>query len=152
MSFFLQTVAVPFWLIVIMIAVMLPTLFRMFMFIYRIKRGDIVKEEQGDVVVWKLRSRPRTAVPKKSSISRQQVKEREQKTQLVQILKILLKEGDKGVLMKTVADRMDANIVNIQHSMRKLIEKNLVDEVVGVSGTKYYLTSHGKEYCRRKAK
>lgn len=84
-------------------------------------------------------------------MSEAEKKQQERKVQLVQILKILLKEGDKGVLMNTVADRMDTSIHEAKHAMNKLMEKNLVEEVASVSGTKYYLTQTGKEYCRRKS-
>jgi predicted transcriptional regulator len=79
-------------------------------------------------------------------------KKHEQKRQIAQILKILLKEGEKGVLMKTVADRIGTSILDAQHAMNKLMEKQMVEEITSVSGTKYYLTEIGKAYCRSKAK
>jgi len=49
------------------------------------------------------------------------------------VLKILLQEGEKGVLMHAIADRMGISITNAKHSMNKLIETKMVEEVVGLS-------------------
>lgn len=152
MSFLSQTVSIPLWLLIGMIAIMLPTLVKLVKLGYRIKQGELVKEEQGDTVIWKVQNRVRTAKPKKRSSGKNDDKEREKKAQLAQILKILLKEGEKGVLMKTIADRMEVSILDAQHAMKKLIDKNMAEEVVSVSGTRYYLTQVGKDYCRRKAR
>lgn len=152
MSFLSYTLSIPLWVFLIMLAFMAPTLIRLARLAYRIKRGELVKEEQGDTVVWKVQNRVRAPKAGKHSSDREDEKKRETKERLAQILKILLKEGDKGVLMKSIADRMDISMVNAQHAMKMLIDRQLVEEVTGVSGTKYYLTEAGKEYCRRKAK
>ena len=79
-------------------------------------------------------------------------KEQDDKQNLVQVLKILIQEGDRGVLMQTIADRMGTNRSNTQQAMQKLVKNKMVDEVIGVSGTKYYLTQQGRDYCKQKAK
>lgn len=152
MSFLSYTLPIPLWLFLIMLAFMAPTLIRLARLGYRIKRGELVKEEQGDTVVWKVQNRVRAPKAGKRTSDREDEKKRETKERLAQVLKILLKEGDKGALMKTIADRMDISMVNAQHAMKMLIDRQLVEEVTGVSGTKYYLTEAGKAYCRRKAK
>jgi predicted transcriptional regulator len=68
------------------------------------------------------------------------------------VLKIMLKEGEKGVMMQTIADRMGTNLTKAKQAVTKLVDKKMVDEVVGVSGTKYYLTPLGKDYCQRKTR
>lgn len=104
------------------------------------------------MVVWKIKSRKPAAAPGKPAADLNKEKEREKKDELVKVLKVLLKEGDKGVMMQTIADRMGINTTKAKHAMSKLVDKKLVDEVVGVSGTKYYLTQLGKDYCRSKAR
>lgn len=141
----------PVWLLILMIVVMLPSMFSLFKLIYFFKRSEIVKEENSGVVVWKVRSRKPAASSAKKAAEKAEAKSREQKTELVQVLKILLKEGDKGVRMQTVADQMGTTISRVQKAMNSLLENKLVDEVVGASGTKYYLNQLGKDYCRRKA-
>ncbi|TDY00580.1 hypothetical protein [Thiohalophilus thiocyanatoxydans] len=154
MSFLLYSVPIPLWLLILMIAVMAPTLIKLGKLAYRLKQGEIVREEEGDTVVWKVQNRVRAPKTPRGASDQEQAKEkeREKKAELAQILKILIKEGEKGVLMKTIADRMGISMIHAQHAMQKLMDKNMVEEVTGVSGTKYYLTQAGKEYCRRKAR
>lgn len=152
MALFTESVSIPLWILIIMIGIIVFPLVQLLMLLYRYVQGDIVKEEHSDMVVWRVKSRKRPATPKKKSEDIAREKEREKKTDLALVLKVLLKEGDKGVLMQTIADQMGTSTTNAQHAMQKLIDNKLVDEVVGVSGTKFYLTQAGKEYCRRKAK
>jgi len=152
MSFFSASVTIPVWFLIMMNIIVLLLLAKLFSLIYRYKQGDIVKEEHSDMVVWKIKNRKPPAAPSQSSANMTEEKAGEKKDEIVKVLKILLKEGEKGVLMQTIADRMETNVANAQHAMTKLVDNKLVDEVVGVSGTKFYLTQEGKDYCRRKAK
>ncbi|VAW93696.1 hypothetical protein MNBD_GAMMA21-3050 [hydrothermal vent metagenome] len=151
MSFFSATVTIPIWFLIMMNVIVLLLLAKLFWLLYRYKQGDIIKEEHSDMVVWKIKNR-KSSRPSKSSTPVDEDKDIEKKEELIKVLKILLKEGDKGVMMQTFADRMGVNTTHAQHAMSKLVETKMVDEVVGVSGTKYYLTQSGKDYCRRKAK
>jgi predicted transcriptional regulator len=152
MSFLMQSVSIPVWFLIMMNIIVILLLAKLFLLVYRYKQGDIIKEEHSDMVVWKVKNRKRAASPgKKSDASAKQI-EREKKAELVFVLKILLKEGEKGVRMQTIADKMGTSITKAQHAMNKLVDKKMVDEVVGVSGTKFYLTQLGKDYCRSKAR
>jgi predicted transcriptional regulator len=152
MSFFLQSVSIPMWFLIMMNVIVVLLLAKLFWLVYRFNRGEITKEEHSDMVVWTVRNRKRPASPNKLPPNPDEEKEREKKEELVQVLKVLLKEGDKGVLMQTIADRMGTNIAKARHAMDKLVDNKMVDEVVGVSGTKFYLTQQGKDYCRSKAR
>ena len=132
--------------------IMALLLLKIFSLVYRFNRGDIVKEEHSDMVVWKIKTR-KPAVPSTKPVDNvADEKEREKKEEVVQVLKILLKEGEKGVMMQTISDRMGTNTTKAKQAMTKLVDKNMVDEVVGISGTKYYLTQIGKDYCRSKSR
>ena len=122
MSLFSETVSIPVWLLLLMIVGMIPLFVKLYKLSDRFRRGDIVKEEHGDVVLWKLRTIKRSAAA----------------------------EGDKGMLLQSVADQMKSGTSKVQQAMQPLIDKKLVEEVVGVSGTKYYLTQLGKNYCASK--
>jgi predicted transcriptional regulator len=152
MSFLAQSVSMPIWLLIMMNIVMVLLLLKVFSLVHRFNRGDIVKEEHSDMVVWKIKTRKPAAIPNKLSADFAEEKEREKKQEIVQVLKIMLKEGEKGVMMQTIADRMGTNITKAKQVMIKLIDKKMVEEVVGMSGTKYYLTQLGKDYCRSKAR
>ncbi len=151
MSFFSATVTIPLWFLIMMNVIVLLLLTKLFWLFYRFKQGDIIKEEHSDMVVWKIKNR-KSSIPSKPYTGVDEEKDTEKKDELIKVLKILLKEGEKGVLMQTIADRMGVNTSTAQHAMSKLVETKMVEEVVGVSGTKYYLTQSGKDYCRRKAK
>ena len=152
MSFLLQSVSIPIWFLIMMNVVMVLLLLKLYSLVSRYNRGDIVKEEHSDMVVWKIKSRKPTVASNKLSADLAEEKEREKKEELVKVLKVLLKEGEKGVMMQTIADRMGTNITKAKQAMIKLIDKKMVEEVVGMSGTKYYLTQLGKDYCRSKAR
>ena len=142
----------PIWFLIMMNVIMILLLVKLFSLVYRFNRGDIVKEEHSDMVVWKIKTRKPAASPNKLSSDMAKEKDQEKKEELVKVLKVLLKEGDKGVMMQTIADRMGTNTTKAKHAMAKLVDKKMVEEVVGVSGTKYYLTQVGKDYCRSKAR
>lgn len=152
MSFLTESVTVPIWFLIIMNIILVALLGKIFLLVYRFKRGEIIKEEYSDMVVWKVKTSKHSAPKQKQESADNKQKQQKQKQDLVQVLKILLKEGDRGVLMKTIADRMGCTTSNARHAMDKLVENKLVDEVVGVSGTKYYLTQQGRDYCQRKSK
>lgn len=152
MSFLIQNVSIPIWFLIMMNVIVILLLLKLFELVHKFNRGDIVKEEHDDMVVWKIKTKKPTATAMKLTAEASDEKERKQKEELVQILKILLKEGDKGVLMQTIADRLDTNTTKAKHTVSKLVDKKMVDEVVGVSGTKYYLTQLGREYCLSKSK
>ena len=152
MSFFTQSVTIPMWFLLMMNIIVVALLVKVFMLVFRYRRGDISKEEHSDMVVWTVKTAKRSAAPSKPANDAAKEKEKEKKHDMVQVLKILIQEGDKGVLMQTIADRMGTNRSNAQQAMQKLVTNKMVDEVVGVSGTKYYLTQEGRDYCMRKSK
>jgi len=154
LSFLTDTVAVPVWLFILLIAGLVPLFYQLFKLINHFRRGEIVKEADSDVVLWKIRSVKRSAAPKKSSmdISKQQAqeKEKEKESNIVQVLEIVAAMGDKGILLKSVVDRVSISNANVQRAVKELVGRKIIEEVVGVSGTKYYLTQVGKMYCAKK--
>jgi len=151
MSFFSATVTIPVWFLAMMNVIVLFLLAKLIILIYRYKQGDIIKEEHSDMVVWKVKNRKPVSA-KKPITNPIEAKGVKNKEELVKVLKILLKEGDKGVMMQTIADRMGVNVTKAKHVMNNLVDNNMVDEVTGASGVKFYLTQSGKDYCRSKAK
>lgn len=150
MSFLSKTVPIPLWLFILMIVAILPMLVKLAKLLIQLKRGDIIKEEESDMVIWKVRNQRQAAVPKTKPVDIAAQKKHEEKTDLVGVLKILLKEGETGVRLKMVADQMGTSELKVQQAMGKLIEKKMVEEIAAMSGTKYYLTQLGIDYCRSK--
>lgn len=152
MSFLTQTVSIPVWLLILMLVAIIPLLLKLVKLLYRFKQGNIVKEEESDMVVWKIKSNRGPAKPKNSSTTHTAQKKQEEKEDLVGVLKVLLKEGEKGVRLKTISDQLGVSMSKVQNAINKLVEREMVEEVVGMSGPKFYLTQLGAEYCRRKTK
>jgi len=152
MSFLTQSVSIPMWFLIMMNIIVVALLGKLFILVYRYNRGEIEKEEHSDMVVWKVKTAHRSAAPRTTASDSNREKEEEKKHDLAKVLRILIQEGDKGVLMQTIADRMGASRSSVQSAVQKLVSNKMVDEVVGVSGTKYYLTQQGRDYCMRKAK
>ena len=152
MSFFSATVTIPVWFLILLNIIMVLLLVKLFSLVHRYRRGEITKEEHSDMVVWTIKNRKPVVTAGKLSVPKNDKKDQEKKDDLVRVLKILLKEGEKGVLLQTIADRMEMSNTKADHALQKLRERKMVDEVVGVSGRKYYLTQTGRDYCRSKAK
>jgi len=150
MSFLTTSVAVPVWLLILLVAGITPLLFKLYRLVQAFKRGNIVKEEHEDVVLWKIRSSKPSASSKKSSSDLARDKRQEEKADIAQVLKIMASQGERGILIQSLADRMQIKLSKAQFAIGKLVDKKLVEEVVGMSGTKYYLTQLGRNYCSSK--
>lgn len=154
MSFLTETVAIPVWLLILIIGGLIPLMMKLIKVFKSNKREEITKEERDNRVLLKLRTLRKSASPSKSAAEvakeKNREKARDKKIEMVHVLKIMAVEGDKGVLLKAVADRLNIGNSKVQEAMLQLSNKKLVEEVVGVSGTKYYLTELGKNYCMKK--
>ena len=155
MSFFTQIVAIPVWLLVLIIGGMIPLFVQLYKIVVQYRRDEIAREEHAqeerdNLVRWKLSTLSKSVSPGTSSADIAKEKSKEKKADILHVLKIMTEEGDKGMLLKAVADRLNMKTSKVQQAMQRLIDKKLVEEVVGVSGTKYYLTEVGKKYCLKK--
>jgi len=129
MSFLTQTVAIPVWVIILVGVVLLPLIFPALKKILR----QVQQQNNADAV----KERNKSGSPG-------------EKAQIENVLQILSAEGDKGMLLRSVSDRLGIASSAAQKAMAKLVQSKMVDEVVGVSGTRYYLTRLGKQYCASK--
>lgn len=155
MSFFTQTVAIPVWLLLLIIGGMIPLLVRLYKNVVQYRRDAIAREEHAqeerdNLVRWKLSTLSKSISPGTAAVDAAKEKSKEKKADILHVLTIMAEEGDKGMLLKAVADRLDIKTSKVQQAMQRLVDKKLVEEVVGVSGTKYYLTEVGKKYCLKK--
>ena len=154
LSFLTDTVAVPFWLFILLIAGLVPLFYQLFTLVNHFRRGEIVRETDDDMVLWKIRNVKRSASPKKSStdISKEQEQEKqnEKESNINQVLKVVASGGDRGILLKSIVDRVSISSANVNRAVQELVGRKIIEEVAGVSGTKYYLTQVGKMYCAKK--
>ena len=156
LSFLTNTVAVPVCLFIILIAGLVPVFYNLFKLFNHFRRGEIVREtdSNNNTVLLKIRNVKKSASPRKSSTEmskeEEQEKEKEKENNITQVLKLVAAEGDKGVLLKSVVDRTSISDANVQRAIQELASRKIIEEVSGVSGTKYYLTQVGKIYCTKK--
>jgi YesN/AraC family two-component response regulator len=154
LSFLTDTVAVPFWLFILLIAGLVPLFYQLFTLVNHFRRGEIVRETDDDVVLWKIRNVKKSASPKKSStdISKEQEQEKqnEKESNINQVLMVVASGGERGILLKSIVDRVSISSANVNRAVKELVDRKIIEEVAGVSGTKYYLTQVGKMYCAKK--
>lgn len=68
----------------------------------------------------------------------------------IHILKLLAGVGDRGMLLKSIADQLELDSNTARRALDYLQNKKLVEVVSGMSGNQYYLTEVGKNFCRTK--
>ncbi len=150
MSFLIETVAIPVWLLIILIGGMIPLAVKLYKVFRRDKQEEKEREARDSEIIMKLKTLRKSAEPSQPVPDVDREKSKEKKTDILHVLMIMAVEGDKGMLLRAIADRMEISTSKVQQAMQKLIDKELVEEVTGVSGTKYYLTEVGKHYCSKK--
>jgi hypothetical protein len=129
MSFLTQNIAIPVWMLILMGLVVLSVIVTVAVKMFRARR-------QGSNVT-KTAEKNRQRLP-------------DEKGDITNLLQLLSAEGDKGILLRSVSDRLGISTSSAQQAMAKLAQSRMVEEVVGVSGTRYYLTRLGKQYCASK--
>lgn len=63
------------------------------------------------------------------------------------VLKTLSLNGDAGMLIQSIADKLEIKSNEIKSSLAYLEDNDFVEAVTTSSGSKYYLSSRGKKYC-----
>ena len=63
------------------------------------------------------------------------------------VLKTLALAGDAGMLIQSIADKLEVSSNEIKSSLAYLEKNEFVESVAAGTGTKYYLTSRGKRYA-----
>lgn len=168
MSFFFQTITVPDWFIVFVLASATPLWFKWYLKFYKkfirsgvllkkFKRAKSTAEMKMDVLKKatehfnansELSSNTDSTVKKRKSVKKDidPIKKQNIRT----VLKVLAEAGDKGILPKSISDSAGINLNATTSALKYLIEKNYVEVINGTYGAKYYLTTLGKKYCINK--
>lgn len=151
MSFLFHSIAIPIWLLILLIAGLIPFVVQILELIYRLTQGgEVIKEERSDMVVWKVKKPRKIAIPKQQSTDLSKQKRKEEKSDMVQILKAIAAKGEQGALLQTIADSIDLAPAKLQPAMQSLMEKKFVEEIPGIAGKRYCLTELGRAYCESK--
>ena len=65
-------------------------------------------------------------------------------------MKALADSGETGVLPKSISDKMSIDSLETSNALTYLVEKEYAEMINGTSGSKYYLTDLGRQYCINK--
>ncbi|MCK4865649.1 MAG: hypothetical protein KAT06_09475 [Gammaproteobacteria bacterium] len=167
MSFFFETIAIPFWFIVFIFGSASPLWIKWYknfivtgVFLKKLKREKrekSVAEMKVDILRkatdnWNENSEApgfsENNVQKKPRVKKSvdQVK----KHNIKSVLKILAEHGEAGVLPRSISDIAGITNIDTKSALTYLIDKNYVEEINSTNGTKYYLTTLGRKYCINK--
>ena len=169
MSFFFETVKIPFWFIVFIFASAGPLWFKwaskfhkkfivtgiLEKIFHRAKSNaemkiDVLKKatdhwnqnsELSGFSDSEIRS-PKSKVKKHVDASKKQ--------NIRDVLKELSAAGEVGILPKSISDKTKINTLDTTSSLIYLEEKKYAEVINSTNGSKYYLTELGRRYCLNK--
>lgn len=168
MSFFFETIAIPFWFIVLVLGSATPLWLKWYKKFHKrfittgilqkkFRRAKSAAEMKVDILKkasdhWNENSelsgfsedKVQKRKPVKKSID--QVK----KHNIQSVLQVLADAGETGVLPKSISDKTNINTIETKNALTYLIEKKYAEEVNSTNGMKYYLTGLGRKYCINK--
>ena len=151
LSFLTATVAIPVWLLILMVVAMTPFFLKLYRLWRRFRGADQPdRMHEGQSVLMKLVSIRRSAPSGKKAAPAAKARTDEQKVNMGRVLKVLVSQGETGMLLQSIADRSGIATTQAKQAVERLLDKQLIEEVPGMTGTKYFLTGLGKNYCARK--
>lgn len=160
MSFLFETFQVPLWFLVFAFGCAAPLWIKWYKWFYRkfivtgrlqknIKKVSKAAEEQANILKkatnnWNASVEPdlKDKKTKKTKMS----SEAEQPYVKI-VLKVLALQGDAGMLIQSIADKLEAGSNEIKSALLYLEKNGFVEVVTASAGTKYYLSARGKKYC-----
>lgn len=168
MSFFFETILIPFWFIVFVFASAMPLWIKWYKKFHKkfvatgilgkkIQQAKSAAEMKVDILKkatdhWNKNSGQAESSESKAK-KRKVVKKNPdsvKKHNIQIVLKLLADGGEKGVLPKSISDKTNINIIETTNALTYLIEKKYAEVINSTSGTKYYLTELGRKYCINK--
>jgi len=168
MSFFFDTLDIPFWFIVFIFSSAAPLWLKWAKRFHKkfivtgllAKRFNKVKsaaEMKIDILNkatnhWKENSElsgftDRVAIKKKNP---KKDIDPVKKQNIQMVLKMLAEAGETGILPKSISDRADIPTLDTTNALMYLTEKKYAEQINSTNGTKYYLTDLGRRYCINK--
>ena len=160
MSFLFETVAIPIWFLLLLLASAAPIYIKLYKkFHNKYVKTGVLQEKLDDVkdatevkmeVLRKASKNIQAKASAKANEIKEQRKEKVDRTNEKKVLKSLAEKGDSGMLLRSIADALNVGSNEATHSLEYLEGKKLVESVNGINGVKYYLTQMGKSYCIKK--
>ena len=162
MSFLTETFEIPLWFLVFAFACAAPLWIKWYKYLYRkLIKSSFFKDKFEDSEVFdseisvlqKATDNWNASVDHelKSAELKKSKREHDLSAEVQPYVKIVLKtlalNGDAGMLIQSIADKLEIKSNEIKSSLSYLEKNEFVEAVLGGSGTKYYLAGRGKKYC-----
>lgn len=168
MSFFFETISIPFWFIVFIFFSAAPLWLKWYKIFYSkfiitgllkkiFRRTKSAAEMKIDILKkatnhWNENSElsgfTDSSVKQKKTFKKKIDPVRKQNIQTV--LKMLAASGETGVLSKSISDKTDISPLDTANALTYLTDKNYAELINSTNGKKYYLTDLGRRYCINK--
>lgn len=168
MSFFFDTIAIPFWFIVLVFSSAAPLWLKWYKKFHekfiatgilkkRFRRAKSAAEMKVDILKkatehWNENSELSgftNSVVKKKKSSKKFI-DPIRKQNIKTVLKMLSESGETGVLSKSISDRINISPLDTENALTYLTDKKYAELITSSNGKKYYLTDLGRRYCINK--
>lgn len=162
MSFLFETFNVPLWFLVFAFASAAPLWIRWYKAFYKkfivtgilernLRKAAEVAEEKVDVLKkatenWNANTELNQEAETLKKARREHLSTEEEQPYVKIVLKTLALHGDAGMLIQSIADKLQIGTNDVKSSLAYLEKNEFVESVAAGSGTKYYLSSRGKRY------
>lgn len=168
MSFFFQTITIPAWFILFVLACATPLWFRWYKkyhkkffsslgFFRKFQpkksdaelKEDILKKATQNYKDNSELSELSDGKKKKNKRAKKRI-DPEKRENVKIVLKMLAANAETGVLSKSVADKCNISSLETTSALNYLTGKQYAELINGTNGAKYYLTDLGRRYCINK--
>ena len=163
MSFLSEPFAVPLWFLVFALACAAPLWIKWYKLFYqkliatgrlqkKIKEVRDVAEDKANILKKATDNWNASVDHDLNSANAKKAKHENLSTEAEQpyvkiVLKTLALQGDAGMLIQSIADKLNVGRNEIKSSLSYLEKNEFIEVVTAGSGTKYYLSPRGKKYC-----
>lgn len=165
MSFFFQTIAIPFWFIVLILASATPLWIKWYIKFHKkfITTGILRKmfgrekspaQMKNDILKkatdhWNENSELSGFTENKTKAPKKNI-DPVKKQNILTALTMLAASGERGILSKTLSDEAKINSLETTSALAYLTEKKYAEAINATTGKRYYLTDLGRRYCINK--
>ncbi len=160
MSFLFATYQLPLWFLLFVLACAAPLWIKWYQQFYRrfvktgllqrkLSRAGKVAEEKMDELKKAAGDWSKAEVVTAESIKTPQdsALQNSEQPYIKIVLKTLALQGDTGMLIPSIADKLEISSIEIGKALAYLETNRFVEAVQSASGAKYYLAARGRRYC-----
>lgn len=162
MSFLFETFQIPLWFLVFAFGCAAPLWIKWYKWFYRkfivtgrlqknIEKVSKAAEEKANILKKATENWNASVEHDLKGEESKKVKAEKVSTEIEQpyvkiVLKTLALQGDAGMLIQSIADKLEVSSNEIKSALLYLEKNDFVEVVTASSGTKYYLSARGKKY------